>query len=275
MSALELVPPEKYTRLLHGHVKTSLGIMWREMERLLGSISENGKAGVGDRVEERDALASTGVLWEQCDGLVRLGETGVVGLVDAKVKGYGELLEDAIGELEDWDPDGDDSEGEHTDETDDMESVDGVVCTPTTSEDEVLEQGMRKLDLSTQAVLKARVLKRLRLIRLLYPALRKRRIATFPNTTRKAAGTKCPSAEQVEKLDILGMHTKLFSDEADELVGAVYADDREGVERRLQQVVDMAKECVESTRRNWSGQEDEFNAWAMKWTDRLKQLEKT
>ena len=269
MSALELLPSERYTQVLHEHVKTSLGILWRELERLLESVSDDGVIR-----DEKVTLASTGVLWEQCDILVRVGEMGVVGFVDTKVKGYGELLEDAIGEMEDWDPDRSDSEQDSSDETDDEKGGDAVVRTPTTSEDERLEQGMQKLDLSTQTILKVRILKHLRLIRLLYPALRKRRVATFPDAMRRTAESTLPSVVQVEKLDMLLMHTRCFSEGADEIAGAMYSNDREGAELQLQQLVARARTCVEISSRGWIGQEDEFSAWIAKWTDRLGELEK-
>ena len=278
MSALELCPAEKYTRILHEHVKSLLGILWRELGRLLALVpEEQGKheRSRGSQEHEKDALACTGVLWEQCDALKRLGDKGLVGLVDEKVKAYGELLEDAIGELEEWDPDRDDS-GEESD-GDDEEEEQGrkaVVLTPTTSEDEKLDQGMQKLNLSTQNVLRARVLKYLRFIRLLYPAIRKRRVATFPNVTRRTVESDMPASERIENLGAIVAHVQRFSDDADELAGSLYSDDKDATERRLRAIVENARKFVQITKKGWNGQEDEYSAWIAKWTGRLEELEK-
>ena len=244
-------------------------------------MPEDGKGvseGDGKESKEKDALACTGVLWEQCDTLKQLGDTGFAGLVDTKVKAYGELLEDAIGELEDWDPDEDDSSnGEDSNEEedgDDDQAGNVVILTPTTSEDEKLEQRMQKPNLSLRNVLKARVLRYLRLIRLLYPAIRKRRVATFPNVTRRTTEGEVPAPEQIEKLGAMVTYMQRFSDDADELAGALYSDDKEAIERRLRGTAENARECVQTTKIGWNGQEDEYSAWIAKWEGRLEEIEK-
>lgn len=270
LSGLELCPPERYTRVLHEHVKVSLGVLWREMFNLLDSVPVEGKD-VGVDARGKDALASTGVLWDQCDALTRVGEGGLVNLVDGQVKAYGALLEDAIAELDEWDPDESDNDDSSGDEGNDSGDAAGI-DTPTTSEDERLGSGMQKLNISPQNVLKGRILKHLRLIKMLYPALRKQRIATFPNITKSAAEGQLPSAEQIEMLDALVTHMRQFTDDADEIAGAIYADNADEVKRILTVLVAGARACVEVTRKGWEAQDDEYTAWIAKWIARLNEL---
>ena len=242
------------------------------MSSLLEAVPVEGKD--GGETEGKETLASTGVLWAQCDVLTRLGEGGLVGLVDGKVKGHGELLEDAIAELDEWDPDDDEDEDEDDDSDADQmnKGKSAVINTPTTSEDEKLGSGMQDLTITPQKLLKGRVLKHLRLIKMLYPALRKRRIATFPNIGKSTAEVELPIREQVERMDALVAYTHQFSDDADEIAGAMYADKEDEVKRRLNALVAVATACVEATRRGWEGQEDEYTAWIAKWKARLDEL---
>ena len=271
MSASELLLPETYTRAVNEHARGTLGIVWRELLRLLDIVPTDAEPGA-KRVEEA-ALGSTGVLWEQCDEFVSLGEVGVKGVVDRRVKGYGELLDDAISEIEEWDPDEEDGDG---DEDEDEEREEGneqkekaTVDTPTTSDEEALQKGVQSLRLSPQNALKAKVLKFLRLLRLFYPALRKRRIETYPSATRTSTKDDLPPPQQVRRLDQLVEFAQHFSEETDELAGALYADESEEVDSRLRALAGESKQCALLMETDWNGQEDEFCTWSRTWKDLL------
>lgn len=271
MSGAELLLPETYTRAVDEHVRGTLGIVWRDLLRLLKCVpTEEGRTakGVGEA-----ALASTGVLWEQCDELISLGETGVKDVVDKRVKGYGELLDDAIAEIDDWDPD----DGENDEDSDEDDNEGGgkgnkqsgkpTIATPTTSDEEALEKGVQSLGLSPQIALKAKVLKFLRLLRLFYPALRKRRIETCPNITRTSAKDDMPPAQQVKRLDQLVDFAQQFSEETDELAGALYADESEEIDSKLHAMAVESKKCALLMETDWHDQEDEFCTWLRRWKD--------
>ena len=74
-----------------------------ELLSLLSSIPQN-EHGV-EKSLGRDTLASTGVLWAECDKMVALGSAGVAKVAAERVEEYYGLLKDAITELEEWDPD--------------------------------------------------------------------------------------------------------------------------------------------------------------------------
>ena len=235
-----------------------------ELLSLFGSIPQN-EHGV-EKTMGRDTLASTGVLWAECDKMVALGLGGVTKLAAERVEQYHGLLKDAITELEHWDPD-EDSESD----------TDSVISNKRNASsarpgDAPLECSLQDLSLSTIGALRKQTLGTLRIIRVLYPALIKRRILTFPNIDTTIAAESLPSSLQIRSLDRVVAHTQQFTEETDEIAGALYAGDEEEVGDRLTKLAEMSKTCVEGIRLSWSGDEDEFTLWAEKWMMRLDEV---
>lgn len=236
----------------------------KELLSLLASIPQD-ERGI-EKMGGRDTLASTGVLWAECDKMVALGSGGLTKLAARRVEEYHGLLKDAIAELEEWDPD-EDSESD----TDSLTSNKGNTSS-SRPPNAPLESSLQGLSLSPIAALRKRTLNMLRIIRVLYPALLKRRILTFPNINSSTAAEGLPISLHIRSLDALVEHTKQFSDETDEIAGALYAGDREEVEDRLGVLAEISKTCVEELRTGWSESEDEFTAWGGKWMARLEEV---
>ena len=264
MSALELCPAEKYTELLHHYIQTSLSRVMMQLLDLLASIPQN-EHGI-ENTGGRDTLASTGVLWAECDKMVALGSGGLTQVAAERFEEYRGLLKDAIAELEDWDPN-DESESD----TDSLTSNKGTIP-GTLTVDNSLETSIQSLSLSPIAALRTRALSMLRLIRILYPALLKRRILVFPNINITTTGESLPTPLQVRTLDQLIETARQFTEETDEVAGDLYARDEKEGDDRLVKLANMAKLCVERVRTDWSGKEDEFTVWAEKWTVRLEEV---
>lgn len=266
MSVLQLCPAVKYTNLMHEHIRSSLSKTMMELLSLLGLIPQN-EYGV-EKTLGRDILASTGVLWAECDKMVALALEGVTKLAAEKVEQYHDLLKDAIAELEQWDPD-EDSES-------DTDSVASNKSNPSSARprDTPLERSLQDLSASAIPALRKQTLGTLRVIRVLYPALVKRRILTFPNIDSTAKAESLPSSSQMRSLDRVVNHTQQFTEETDEIAGALYAGDEEEVDDRLTNLAEMSKTCVEGIRIDWSGHEDEFSSWAEKWMMRLEEVKK-
>ena len=268
LSGLELLHPSTYTIAVNEHVRGTLGIISRELLRLLKCVP-TAPGPDAPAVAEAAPLSSTGVLWEQCDELVSMGEIGVRDVVDKRVKGYGELLDDAIAEIEEWDPDEEDGDSDE-DEDEEGNKLKGMatVATPTTSDEEALEKGVQSLRLSAPNALKAKVLKFLRILRLFYPALRKRRIETYPNITGTSTKDDMPPLpQQVRRLDQLVGFAQKFSEETDELAGVLYAHESEEVDSKLRALAVESKQCALLMETDWKGQEDEFCTWLRTWQD--------
>lgn len=234
-----------------------------ELLTLLGSIPQD-ERGI-EKTTGRDTLASTGVLWAECDKMVALGSGGLTKLAAERVEEYHGLLKDAIAEVEEWDPD-EESES-------DAESLTSNKGNTTAQPiDASLEISLRGLSLSPIAALRKRTLATLRIIRVLYPALIKRRVLTFPNINSTTTAESLPISSHILSMDTLIDYTKQFTEETDEVAGALYAGDEEEVEDRLRELVEISTTCVGETRIGWNGKEDEFTAWAEKWMARLEEI---
>ena len=264
MSALELCLADKYTNLMHQYIKSSLSRIIMELLSLLSSIPQN-EHGV-EKTLGRDTLASTGVLWAECDKMVALGSGGVIKVAVERVEEYHGLLKDAIAELEEWDPD-EDSESD----TDSLPSNKGNVSSSRPI-GAPLERSLQDLSLSSIAALRKQTLSILRIIRVLYPALVKRRILTFPNINSTVTAENLPSLVQIRSLDRLVDHTQQFTEETDEIAVDLYAGHEEEVEDRLTTQTDASKAFVQGMKLSWSGDKDEFTTWAGKWMMRLDEV---
>lgn len=236
-----------------------------ELLSLLASIPQD-EHGV-EKTTGRDTLASTGVLWAECDRMVALGSGGLTKVAAERVEEYHGLLKDAIEELEQWDPD-EDSESD----TDSLASNKGHTSSAARPNNDSLEQSLEGLSISPIAALRKRTLATLRIIRLLYPALIRRRILTFPNIDSTSTAENLPTASHILSLDMLIDHTKRFTEETDEVAGALYAGDEDKVQERLGKLAEMSKTCVEGVRIGWIEKEDEFTIWAEKWMARLEEV---
>lgn len=235
-----------------------------ELLGLLGSIPQD-EHGI-EKATGRDTLASTGVLWAECDKMVALGSGGLTKLAAERAEEYHGLLKDAIAELEEWDP-----EEESESDADSLTSNTGNAPSARPV-DASVEQSLNSLSLSPIAALRKRTLATLRIIRVLYPALIKRRILTFPNIDSGGTAESLPTSSQVRSMDRLINYTKQITEETDEVAGALYAGDEKEVEDRLKQLAEISKTCVEDARTGWAGKEDEFTAWAGKWMGRLEEM---
>lgn len=237
-----------------------------ELSSLLGSIPQD-EHGI-EQATGRDTLASTGVLWAECDKLVALGSGGLTKLAAERVEEYHGLLKDAIAELEEWDPE-EESESDADSLTSNKENTSSARPVDTS-----VEQSLKDLSLSPIAALRKRTLATLRIIRVLFPALIKRRILTLTNIDSASTAESLPSPPHIRSMDRLINYTKQLTEETDEVAGALYAGDEEEVEDRLKQLAEMSKTCVEEVRISWIGKEDEFTAWAQKWIARLEEMRK-
>ena len=263
ISALEIGPANKYTRLLHQHIRSTLLKIMMELLSLIASIPSD-ERGI-EITTGRNTLASTGVLWAECDKMVELASNGLVSLASQRTEDYHALLKDAIQELEEWDPD------EDTDsDTDSLSSNKQRPVSTTTADN--LAYTLEDLSISSIATFRKRTLITLRTVRVIYPALKKRRISTFPNITSSSTPESLPTSTQIDALDSLIDQAKGFTDAADEIAGALYEGDEEQVERRLRALRESAEACAMGVKKDWKGEEDEFTGWADKWAARLEEV---
>ncbi|MCJ1354837.1 MAG: hypothetical protein MMC33_004827 [Icmadophila ericetorum] len=275
MTAAELVPEHRYTAFLHKTIRSGVARMMREMLSLLDEIPVD-ERGV-EKTRGRDALASTGVVWEACDAMLRLASTGIVTAVVERVKEYHNLLKDAIEELKEWD--GDEGDEDFLDGSSSERSSTRASKAPAKSVDSMAAD-MDHLSVSGTSgppsrdieVMKDNVVQALSLIQLLYPALIKRRIQRFPNISSQTKDEDMPSADQMKNLDQLIGCCQGFTNSADDLAAALYECDEVEVKNGLDTVKEDARKCVELVKANWRGEDDEFSTWIGKWLVKLEEL---
>ncbi|KAF2865932.1 hypothetical protein BDV95DRAFT_632043 [Massariosphaeria phaeospora] len=210
--------------------------------------------------EKQDVLAATGVVWEASDALLQLCADGVVGLVVKKAEEWRATLMDAVEELKEWGEDVEDDNEDNSGEDDD-----GFA-----DEDDLFgaENKLGKDDTELKALLDTSV-KKLKKIGMLYQALIKRRLKTFPTSaTATPTGTSNESSPNpIPTLDQLMTLLKAIPDTVDELASTFYDLDDEEVRQTLDKCCGEAKSAVGLVKQSWGGKDDEFTAWSGKWVD--------
>jgi hypothetical protein len=238
---------------------------WGDVLALVLRMSENRQATKGkdsgpSEKEKQDVLSATGVLWEACDTLLKLCNDGVVGLVVKKATELKATLLDAIEELKEWgeDIEDDEDDAEGSDDEDDMFAA---------------SNKLGKDDKELKELLDASV-KKLKMVGMLYQALIKRRLKTYPSASAPADasatnGTTGPASSPAQKLDQLMAFLKAIPDTVDDLASAFYDLDQNDAQEKLDKSCKEAKTAAELVKQSWSGTDDEFTAWSEKWTNAL------
>lgn len=249
MTAPELCPPDTHSALLHNHMRTLLSRAIQAFSALLATIPQQNNEHSSITHQRRGkTLAATGMLWETCDGMTQLASTGLSTLAIEKLDTSHSLFKDAIAELEEWDPNKDEDDPDTDSNPDDS---DPLPILP-----------------SQTSHLQNLTLRLLRQIRLLYPAIKKHRLSTFPPLTLLSSSSPPPpSTSQIQTIDITITALTDFSSAADELACALYSHDDKEVLRLLSSLRARAHGCVHSLMMNWRGEEDFFSIWARKWVD--------
>ncbi|KAF2803806.1 uncharacterized protein BDZ99DRAFT_399126 [Mytilinidion resinicola] len=259
---------------------------WSELLALVGRVAERAQHGTTDAqdrksgkfdkgVQEADraaVLAATGVVWECCEAVERVVADGIVGTVVRRAEEWRGVLVDAVQELKEWGEEGEEegvgSDGEEEGFGD---------------EDDFFGAGNKlgKGDSEVRRLLE-RSVKKLRMVGLVYQALVKRRLRTFPvpkaSSTGKALKEGETEAEVVaernmQTLDQIMALLKGIPETVDELASAFYDLDAEEVGKLLEKVCGDAIRATQIVEKSWEGKEDEFSAWAGKWRGSFEGVE--
>ena len=281
MSACQLCSPRQYTNFLYRVIRASVGSALKHYLDLLDDVPVD-KQGI-ENIRSQKTLRNTGVIWEGMDFAIKLGLTGLVAVATSKVEEYHELFKDAIEELEEW-RDGDlfstDIIANHVPETKPIHegAKDGLrpdALKPKLNNIEELDDNPFDLPRhASAAILPAtkKAIETLKLIRLLYPAMLKRRVKRFPCMNAQTPPDKFPTAEQVDRYDKIMSYCHLFSEEADEIAAALYTHDVDKVNDNLGTIKDYSRQCMAITEKTWDGDEDEFTRWVKTWLVKLDEL---
>lgn len=252
---------------------------WGEVLTLILKLAERrGENGTVKRkdtgpteAEKQDILATTGKVWEACDGLLKVCADGIVGVVARKAQEWRSVLLDAVEELKEWGEDVDeeeagddeDGDGDGDEDKDKAEHSDEEEGGAFADEDDIFGAANKlgKGDKELKVLLDSSV-KKLKLVGILYQAVVKRRLKTFPG----ANGTTPSSPDSpMAKLDELMGLLKDIPETVDDLASAFYDLNKDEAKETLGKCADQAKRVVELLRLSWIGKEDEFTEWSGKW----------
>jgi hypothetical protein len=248
---------------LKTQVRQLLGT-WGDVLALVLRMAENRQAATGkdsgpSESEKQQVLSATGVLWEACDTLVKLCNDGVVSLVVKKATALKATLLDAIEELKEWgeDVEDDDEEAAGSDDEDDIFGASNKIGKDDKELKELLDNSLKKL----------------KMVGMLYQALIKRRLKTYPSssvsTSASANGASDSTLTPAQKLDQLMVLLKAIPDTVDDLASAFYDLDQDEAQQTLDKSCEEAKRAAALVKQSWSGTDDEFTAWSGKWTNAL------
>ena len=305
MSVSQISSPEMYGDVIHKEVHNGL----RDLVSAIYRLADDVEAMTADADDDADALVlledqvgnkedilqATGQVWSVCDRLIEIAKIGVVGVAMEKATEWGALIKDAIDEVEGWDPEAEDDfdmevyieakEGESKQLVkEEQKEVNGIKTNGTEQpgmahggKDTELQSNdrppsMASLQLTDIHATKAKVLKLLKLIRMLYPALRKRRISTFPPFTRTSSTASLPPSNQVTQFSLMLQFCSDFSAAADDLADALYDKVPNLVQAKMELMSIMAGRCVDEVKKGWNDEEDEFTEWITKWVARVEEV---
>lgn len=232
--------------------------VFKELETLLGEVKS--LAGGNAVPGRRDALGSTGVVWESCDALVELEGLGLGGLAVQKALQYQETIKDALVELREWKDGADlDFEG-HSDKLADSDD-EGVDGDRETLDDIFNAQNSMPKDRPELEGLVGEAEGMLKKIAILYQAMVKRRLKAFDVSKIDGSGKE----QAVARLDDSMALLRRLPHQVDDMIGKFYELDEGAAKTALDSITQNSKTACEHMNQNWSGANDEFTIWLKKW----------
>ena len=267
-SAVELCEAATYTKIMRDEVQYRVQRLYTEFTKLVNEIPLDGKVlsthqknGTGDSVG-KGSLASTGVVWEACDALIRLKKLGIAGLVIEKAEQYQATLKDALEELQEWsEEEADDEEDEGADSGEELDDTQAAIDSMFASQRHIPADDPDKIRERLESSLR-----RLKLVILMYSAVIKRRFKTLPALPHPElpAELRAKSNEDpgiITCLDEVLAVLKKLPDITDELANAFYELDSDEINKRMDECFFTGFAAAELLVENWEGQKDEFSTW--------------
>ncbi|WBW73765.1 CCNDBP1-like protein [Schizosaccharomyces osmophilus] len=102
IATLQIYTVEKYGKIVYERLKMHVERILLGIECLLRSVSPKPLAHVTEAWKTRGRLVTTGMLWESCEKLQKLGREGALGYVLEEWENFVSMLEDAVSDMEDW-----------------------------------------------------------------------------------------------------------------------------------------------------------------------------
>jgi hypothetical protein len=269
-----LCPCQMYTNFFFKVIRSSVRTTFKSYLAFLDEIPLD-EAAV-EQISRQKTLNSTGMLWEDLDFMIKLGQPGLglSTLAGNQIDQVHALLKDAVQELEYWKTSEFDSNGgrqilmrleeeERALRSDALSSID--------------DNPFGLSELADPSILPAakKVIVAIKLLSLLPPPILKRRIRRFPVVDSATKYDAFPTEKQCADFDCAIEEVLGFGDIADAAAEAIYLNDIEAVKEHLDDMMASVQTCISHVRKTWSGGEDEFTKWIDTWTlkfDEMKAL---
>jgi len=266
-SSVELCNAARYTKTMSSELQWRVKKLFKELIVFVKVIpldgkvlSEDAKNG-GGKTEGKGSLASTGVVWQACDGVIELKKIGIAGLLGKLAEEQRELIEDALWELQEWGElgsDADEDDDENSGEEDDAQAAldnmfEAQKHIPTADPEEIRP----RFETAT---------KQLKLVILMYKAVVKRRFKTLPPLPYATKPANPTDAENENKdiiatVDAVLEALKKIPEDTDELASAFYSLKPTEIDEAMKECFSTSHKVVDLLLKNWQGQEDEFTTW--------------
>ncbi|KKY17479.1 hypothetical protein UCRPC4_g05540 [Phaeomoniella chlamydospora] len=198
-----LTVPDKFAKSVSSEASTLSKATLRDFKFLVEAVDTRSRL-QGDIPddEKKSITEAVGRIWDGCDNLIALGNGGIAGLLVKKALQYQALIQDAINELEEWEPERKDDDLFSDAGSDDEQDADG------------------DLDEEEAAELKAQKEQSLKVFRRvpqsIHVIIRSRLQKRFPPE---------PTTKQIQNLDRLVSSLETASEAIDEAAGALYEHD--------------------------------------------------
>jgi hypothetical protein len=116
----------------------------------------------------------------------------------------------------------------------------------------------------------------LKLVDMLFQAVTKRRLKTFPYLPPPWEDTETAkvASERLQKLDTLVELLRGIPDAVDDLANGFYELDVNEIKTVLEKICEDAKSAARMVEQSWIGKDDEYTTWARKWKDAIMPKEK-
>jgi len=266
-SSIELCHAAKYTKTMSSELTWRVKKLLRELLVFIKIIpldgkvlSDDAKNGSG-KVKGNGSLASTGVVWQACDGVIELKKIGIAGLLGKLAEEQRELIEDALWELQEWGESGSDAD----EDEDDFRSEDGNEQQKELDNMFETQKHIPTADPDSIRPRFEKATKSLKLVMLMYKAVVKRRFKTLPSLpyfTATAAKQKAHSGtDVVETVDTIMDALKKIPEDTDELASAFYSLQAADIDKAVEECLSTSHKVVKMLLKNWKGEDDEFTAW--------------
>ncbi|KAL1847559.1 hypothetical protein Plec18170_008455 [Paecilomyces lecythidis] len=281
LTAALLVTDAAYTKSFRAEVHALVKTLLKELSGLVGEVKnvadKKDRENKGGRKEEElpapekdSVVGATGRVWDACDMVVEIAGKGVVGFVIKRVEEWRDLVKDAIGELEEWDPADDDD-----DDWDNLLNGDGEDG----GDDDKSENDEDEDEEETAALNehKKTALRALKPISAMYPAI-------ISNRLKKGGLEISPDvllpSSHLRALETLMADLQSIPEHIDEAAGSLYEADIRKSTSYLRKAKGRAVKVVESLVLPWTAEgagaetpeEDKFTVWSKTWLKVIEEV---